>query len=247
MKNADQWHPTKYIYRNGKLVASRNISEISPASRLMANLVAEHYDRYIPLFAKGRLLDLGCGTVPLYAAYQDYIDENICVDWSNTLHSDKFIDYKCDLSKKLPFRDEEFDTVILSDVLEHIPNPDYLWAEIARVLTKGGRLIMNVPFYYWLHEGPYDYYRYTKFALRRFAELHGLHVIVLQPIGGVPEILADILAKNAVSLPFGTRIAMLIQYLAGAFVHTNIGRKVSLHTGNMFPFGYFLVAEKPSH
>ena len=76
----------------------------------------------------------------------------------------------------LPFGDSEFDTIILSDVLEHIPVPEHLWKEMARILSRNGKIIMNVPFYYCLHEAPHDCSRYTEFALRRFVEMSGLRL-----------------------------------------------------------------------
>ena len=34
------------------------------------------------------------------------------------------------MGERLPFDDAEFDTIILSDVLEHIPSPEKLWGEM---------------------------------------------------------------------------------------------------------------------
>ncbi|OQY29621.1 MAG: hypothetical protein B6244_03255 [Candidatus Cloacimonetes bacterium 4572_55] len=201
MKNKDTWTPTKYVYKNGKLTASRDPKEVGIGSRLIVDLIAQFYHENLQYHAKGRLLDLGCGNVPLFCAYRDYISDNICVDWAHTLHKNVYLDYECDLTKPLPFQDEEFDTIILSDVLEHIPQPSNLCEEISRILSVDGKLIMNVPFYYWLHEQPHDYYRYTEFALRRFVENSGLKVIQLECIGGAPEIMTDIFAKNILGLP----------------------------------------------
>jgi SAM-dependent methyltransferase len=108
------------------------------------------------------LLDLGCGKVPFYARYREYVSETVCVDWSNSLHGNGHVDAECDLTQELPFADASFDTILLSDVLEHIPAPERLWREMARLLKPGGELLSSVPFFYWLHEEPYDYYRYTK-------------------------------------------------------------------------------------
>jgi hypothetical protein len=108
-----------------------------------------------------------------------------------------------------------------------------------------GKIIMNVPFYYWLHEQPHDYYRYTEFALRRFVEGSGLSLLQLNSIGGVPEIMADIFAKNIFRLPkIGRSLAMFAQMLTMFFVKTKFGAKVSEATKDSFPFGYFLVAKK---
>ncbi len=246
MKNRDRWQPSKYVYTTkGKLIASRDHQEVGVGSRLMADLVAEFYAKNLRQHAKGKLLDLGCGTVPLFLVYKDYVTDTICVDWENTLHKNEYQDSACDLTKSLPFKDREFDTIILSDVLEHIPQPEYLWKEISRILAIKGKLIMNVPFYYWIHEQPHDYYRYTEFALRRFVEISGMKLIQLNSIGGVPEILADVFSKNVLRLPgIGRFLAMVAQWLTSFFVKTRFGKKVSETTRANFPFGYFLIAEK---
>lgn len=244
MKNKGKWTPSKYAYRRGRLAASRNPTEVMVGSRLMADIVAALYDKYIPQHVTGRLIDLGCGKAPLFEAYRKYITDNVCLDWQHTEHRNEYLDYTCDLNGRLPFSDNEFDTIILSDVLEHVAEPEHLWREMSRILKPNGKLLANVPFYYWLHEGPHDYYRYTEYALRRFAQLAGFRLLLLHPIGGAPEILSDILAKETQALPLaGKWLALAIQRVTQAFVNTNLGKKLSRKTSKAFPFGYFLVGE----
>jgi len=245
MMNQDKWQPSKYVYKKGRLIASRDKNEVNVGSRLIADIIAGIYDEHLKSHAKGKLLDLGCGKVPLFMAYKDYVTDNICVDWENSLHENKYLDYVCDLTKPLPFDDQVFDTIILSDVLEHIFQPDHLWMEIHRLLSINGKIIMNVPFFYCLHERPYDYFRYTEFALKLFVENSGLRLILIKPIGGAPEILADIIAKHVQFIPFiGNVTAIFIQSMAKHFVNTRIGSGISKKTAQIFPFGYFLIAEK---
>jgi SAM-dependent methyltransferase len=245
MKDKEKWKPSKFTYRNGKLVTSRNPDDVAVSSRLIADIVASYYDTYIRRYACGKLLDLGCGKVPLFDAYKDFVTENICVDWGNSLHENEYLDLECDLTRTLPFANGEFNTIILSDVLEHIPDPMQLWNEMSRVLTSGGRIIMNVPFFYWLHEQPHDYYRYTEFSLRRFAKASGMNIVQLTAVGGVPEIIADIVAKCIVQLPYvGRSLAVFTQYVTSIFIKTKIGKKASEKTRKLFPLGYFLVVEK---
>lgn len=246
MRNQDKWQPSKYVHKKGKLVASRDRKEVGIGSRLIADLIAGVYDTGLKQHARGRLLDLGCGKVPLYEAYRGFVAETVCVDWANTLHPNEYLDYELDLTKRLPFKDGEFDTIVLSDVLEHIPVPDQLWTEMARILAKKGKIIMDAPFYYWIHEAPHDYYRYTEFALRRFVETSGLSLVQLQPLGGAPEVMADLFAKNILRLPLlGRPLARFSQWFTLRFVRSRFGRKASASTGATFPLGYFLVAEKP--
>jgi SAM-dependent methyltransferase len=245
MQGKETWKPSKFVYRNGKLAASRNPGAVAVGSRLSADIVASYYDTYIRRYARGRLLDLGCGRVPLFDAYKDFVTDNICVDWGNSLHRNEHLDLECDLTKALPFRSGEFDTIILSDVLEHIPEPMQLWSEMSRVLTVSGTIIMNVPFFYWLHEQPHDYYRYTEFSLRRFAEASSMNVVLLTAVGGVPEIIGDMVAKSIFPLPCaGRSLAVFAQYLTSIFIKTRIGKRVSERTRNLFPLGYFLVVQK---
>ncbi|MFF5402622.1 class I SAM-dependent methyltransferase [Streptomyces misionensis] len=47
----------------------------------------------------------------------------------------------------LPFPDESFDVVIISEVMEHIPDDKGVLAEMVRVLKPGGRIAITVPRY----------------------------------------------------------------------------------------------------
>lgn len=245
MRNPEQWTPSKYAWRKGRLIGSRDPRELSPASRLTADLVASHYQTSLEKFAAGRLLDLGCGKVPLFDAYRHFVSEVFCVDWAHSVHQNQHLDLECDLAQSLPFPDARFDTIILSDVLEHVPEPALLFAEMARVLAPGGHVFLNVPFFYWLHEEPNDYYRYTEFALRRFARAAGLHLEVLDRIGGAPEVLLDITAKTAMNIPrIGSWLAGMLHGLGVLWSKTAFGRRISASTSSKFPLGYFLVASK---
>jgi len=245
MRNIDKWAPSKYVYKGDKLIASRDPHEVGIGSRLVCDRIAACYDRHIKTYARGRLVDLGCGTVPLFASYRNYVDSSTCADWGNPSHQSNYLDLQCDLSSPLPFRDRKFDTVILSDVLEHIFRPENLWNEMARILSSNGKVLMTVPFYYWLHEEPYDYYRYTEFALIRFAEMAGFRVVVLERLGGVPEIVADIFAKAFLYVPrLGTMLSASVQRMTTLFVRTPVGARISRATSGSFPLGYFVVAEK---
>lgn len=60
---------------------------------------------------------------------------------------------------------EEFDVVVISEVLEHLHSPQLALDNIRAALRAGGRLILSTPFALPIHEAPNDYYRYTRYGL----------------------------------------------------------------------------------
>ena len=136
---------------------------------------------------------------------------------------------------------------MLSDVLEHIHSPELLLAEIARVLAPGGTLLMNVPFLYWLHEQPHDYFRYTEHGLRRLVERAGLSVLTLETLGGAPEVVADVLGKHVQQVPvLGRPLARGMQRAVFALTRPKALSRALAVSRQRFPLGYFLVARAPS-
>lgn len=245
VRNPDQWQPSKFEPHGGDWRATRDRALVGPGSRLYVELLAQALQGAIAQHACGRLADLGCGDVPLYGMYRRQVQEAVCVDWGQSLHRISHIDLECDLNQPLPFEAASFDTLVLSDVLEHLCEPQALWAEMARVLRPQGKVICSVPFFYWLHECPHDYYRYTEFALRRFAAQSLMRVLTLQPLGGSIEVMVDMFAKHLVRVPgVGVPAALGLQTLALQWSLSRPGRRAIGKTSQYFPLGYLMVAQR---
>ena len=75
----------------------------------------------------------------------------------------------------LPFADETFDGVFIQSVLEHVVDPSSVVEEIYRVLKWNGVVYSETPFMQQVHEGAFDFTRYTlsghRFLFRKFQEL----------------------------------------------------------------------------
>jgi SAM-dependent methyltransferase len=63
---------------------------------------------------------------------------------------------------RIPFEGETFDAVVIQAVLEHVLNPSEIVAEIWRVLKPAGLVYAETPFLQAVHEGPYDFQRFTE-------------------------------------------------------------------------------------
>jgi SAM-dependent methyltransferase len=72
----------------------------------------------------------------------------------------------------MPFADGSFDGVWVQAVLEHVLEPQLVVDEIGRVLRDGGLVYAETPFLQAVHEGPYDFTRFTdsghRWLFRRF-------------------------------------------------------------------------------
>jgi len=245
MKNAERWCPTKFVTTPRGLRASRDPRHLGIGSRFIGDLLAQSYERAIRTHARGRLLDMGCGEVPLYGVYRDVVEENVCIDWAGSIHPCVHLDFVVDLGGMLPFEDQHFDTILLTDVLEHLAEPVTAIGEAARILRPGGKLIIGVPFFYWIHEAPHDYHRYTEFAMRRMCRLSGLSVVDLRAYGGLPEILCDITAKTLEHLPRPMPVILRpIHTVLSLLTYSAPVRKLSERSKQHFPLGYLLVAQK---
>lgn len=104
--------------------------------------------RLIKKFApKGKFLDAGCGTglilrhLPAKSIGVDINPRNIA---KAKIHAPKAKLVRGDI-EKLTFPKNTFSTIICSDVLEHLIEPDKAWRELFRVLEPGGMVIGSVP------------------------------------------------------------------------------------------------------
>ena len=135
-------------------------------------------------YVRGTTLDIGCGNKPYEQLFQT--KRYVGVDLPSNLNKSDVIDsYASGLA--LPFADCVFDSVVCSEVLEHVPQPDLLFREVWRVLRPGGHLVLTTPQTWGLHEEPHDYYRYTPYGLTWLAERAGFRVISVSATTGFFE------------------------------------------------------------
>lgn len=84
----------------------------------------------------------------------------------------------CSDIQDIKWKSNFFDTVIATEVLEHVADPQQAIAEIHRVLKRGGICILSTRFICPYHPSPKDYYRFTWDSLQhlfqkfRHVEVH---------------------------------------------------------------------------
>lgn len=125
----------------------------------------------------GKTLDIGCGLKPYEKLFNSTSYTGVEID-SEDNKVKKKAEYYYD-GKTLPFNDNEYDSIIFSQVFEHVFNPDGFLQEVNRVLKKEGKILLTVPFVWDEHEQPYDYARYSSFGLKSILIKNGFEIISL--------------------------------------------------------------------
>lgn len=94
-------------------------------------------------------------------------------------NNDKKVDVFYD-GYTLPFESESFDTVLTTQVLEHVQHFDEVFKELVRVLKKDGIFIITVPFIGEEHEKPYDFRRFTSFGIKNIFEKYDIELLEIK-------------------------------------------------------------------
>jgi len=140
-------------------------------------------------YAGGVLLDVGCGQrrhegifLPVVARYigLDYPPVSSAV-WAAA--GGARLEIGGD-GQRLPIASASVDTVLCTQVLEHVAEPAQLMRELARVLRPGGYAIVTAPQEWGIHQEPFDFYRYTRYGLVYLAGQAGLKVALVRNRGG---------------------------------------------------------------
>lgn len=155
---------------------------------------------------------------------------------------------------KLPIKSGAVNAVLLLDVLEHIANSDMVMREVCRVLAPDGKLIMQVPFLYPLHDEPRDYFRISRYGFEELAKRNGFIVEECHSIGHPVEtsaLLTNIAAsKTVIGWITNKNPAAIFIFLLPPFILLNnlIARIIAVISkkDDFMPFNYQLVLKKES-
>lgn len=172
------------------------------AKHQLAQAIATAGDRY----ARGRLIDIGCGEKPYLDLLAPRVTEHVGVDHPDSPHALDHVDV-LGTATAIPLPDQSFDTAILSELLEHLEEPVAALRETHRLLRPGGHAIITTPFIWVLHEEPRDFFRYSPHGLRWLLETAGFEVVEITPIGGQWSTLALMLSYALRESPAPRRVA----------------------------------------
>lgn len=140
-------------------------------------------EKYTPYY-KGTIYDLGAGESPYKDFFLQHGDQYIAVDWAGSYHATK-ADIVANLNEPLPIESEVADTVVSLAVLEHLCEPQTMLNEAFRIFKPNGVIVLQVPWQWWVHEAPHDFFRYTPYGLKYLFEKAGFVDVVVEPKSGL--------------------------------------------------------------
>ena len=167
-------------------------------------------------------LDVGCGRQPFRPRVEALGYSYAGTDARQTPEGS--VDFVCAIDGELPEdleRAAPFGLVLATELMEHVADWKAAFANLARLTDFGGVAILTCPFVFPLHEEPYDFWRPTPHALRRFATEAGFVVVESEKAGTVWDVLGTVLGAVRTDYPGPSRVSKLVGFvrrrtLAGA-------------------------------
>lgn len=205
-------------------------------------------------YIKGRCVDIGAGIAPYQKLISPHTTEYIITDYADTRKSmfahENGTFVQAD-AMNLPFENATMDTVLLTQVLEHIIDPKKALVEAWRILHEEGVLILSVPFIYQAHAEPYDFWRFSEYGLRNLISDQGFEIAEFHYQGYIGTTLISILngflwqvssqykvLRNTIFLPI-----LLITFIC----FNGIGRLLDSIKITSYSPNFFVICKKKSN
>jgi ubiquinone/menaquinone biosynthesis C-methylase UbiE len=110
----------------------------------------------------GKLVDVGAGQSPFKHLLNKQSTRYVALD---IYSADDFGYQNPDVvqfdGQNIPFDDDSVDSVLCTEVLEHVENAQGLVDEMYRIVKPGGPVVITVPWSARYHYIPHDYHRFT--------------------------------------------------------------------------------------
>ena len=205
------------------------------------DLIDQFLTNHISLF-KGKVIDIGGKKNGSRGKFKPPLDQ--LESWQ-FLNIDKKTnpDYLCDATN-IPVKDEFFDTIIATEILEYISDPIKFLQEAKRVLKKDGTIVITTPFMHAVHADlQNDRHRFTSNYLKEICNRFKFKSVSIEPMGSIGSVIYDIIR---IGLTYASKkkyklmpkILPYLKFIFKAIDKITLNQKVYINTG------YFIVIKK---
>lgn len=209
------------------VLKKKEIKNFSKWRKYNFNFLKKNLDK---LSSEKKILDLGAGQDSFIDLYHNK-DAYFC-----DFEPYNSVDFTIDIEKEIPIVEKSFDVIVLSNVLEHSYKANFLIKECKRLIKNDGKILITVPFNIMLHQEPYDYFRYTEYALKRIFIENSINDYKIFSVGNHADLLLSALKifkkqnnlKNKIIQKITNyQVALLLLFLKN-FVKPNYSHKYIL-------------------
>jgi SAM-dependent methyltransferase len=218
----------------------------SPQRQYFSPLYYSQYKVTLPIikeYAKGDLIDLGCGLIPYRSLIQDQV---VKYDTLDIQQHDAKITFIGDIQDMSFIESKSYDTALCMEVLEHVPDPSRALKEIHRILRSDGLLILSVPHLSRIHDEPLDFQRFTRYGIEAILAQHNFSIMELKIRGGLFSFLGHQISTIILGIFWSVPIVNKLVFLLNSFLVTRLCFHLDKITdkSGIFAAGYSVVAKK---
>ena len=214
----------------------------SPALDMVCEKIRQRIFKEMFPYVGGRLLEFSYQQKPFRDYFPDLVQDSSLFEQISGENLDQGSGvYGFD--QKLPFESAAFDTIICVDTLEHVADHQTMLKEMNRVLKKTGFLALTVPHIWGLHQGPADFFRYTKHGIKYLLEQSGLEIVSIVALSGFWLTFS---LRFCCHLALKSRLPKVLLNQLITFSH-NVGERLDkAHYLERETWGYVVIARKES-
>lgn len=143
---------------------------------------------YTKHYIFGDVLDYGAGT----AKYRNLIKTKAATYTTFDVVPGENIDVVGDVLKA-PFADGSFDSIVSTQVLEHVEKPWVMVSEMRRILRPGGICIVSAPFMFPYHAHPCDFFRFTTEGMKSLFVNENFEIVEIDSYGKTFTVFSEII------------------------------------------------------
>ena len=145
-------------------------------------------------------LDCGCGNQPFKTLIKElgFTYESLDVEQNCLANVDHICSLDAPASTFQLMISGKYCLALVTEVLEHVKDLPRALSNLFSVTQKGGYVLITAPFFYPLHEEPFDYYRPTIHAIEALAYDAGFEIKLLKKAGCSVDIMGTLLGASRI-------------------------------------------------